>query len=68
MTVRVAPAADPVLVFAVQFVEGRLRASAWSLAALVAYSTWAALTATARQWRVAARRRAIGERCPSRAA
>jgi hypothetical protein len=47
-------AAGPVLVFPLQFVEGRLPASAWSLAAIVVYSTAAALTATARQWRLAA--------------
>jgi drug/metabolite transporter (DMT)-like permease len=54
LTVRVVHAAGPVLVFALQFVDGRLSASPWSLAVVIGYSGSAALSATARQWRVAA--------------
>jgi hypothetical protein len=54
MTVRIVHAAGPVLVFAIQFLEGRLPASPWSLAVIVGYSASAVLSATARQWRVAA--------------
>jgi hypothetical protein len=54
MTVRVAHAAGPIFVFGLQCVEGRLPASAWSRAAIAVYSTSAAFTVTARQWRVAA--------------
>jgi drug/metabolite transporter (DMT)-like permease len=53
LTVRVVHAAGPVLVFALQFVDGRLPASPWSLAVVIGYSASAALSATARQWRVA---------------
>jgi drug/metabolite transporter (DMT)-like permease len=54
LTVRVVHAAGPVLVFALQFVDGRLPTSPWSLAVVIGYSASAALSATARQWRVAA--------------
>jgi drug/metabolite transporter (DMT)-like permease len=54
MTVRIVHAAGPVLVFAIQLLEGRLPASPWSLAVIVGYSASAMLSATARQWRVAA--------------
>jgi drug/metabolite transporter (DMT)-like permease len=54
MTVRIVHAAGPVLVFTLQFLEGRLPASPWSLAVIVGYSACAVLSATARQWRVAA--------------
>jgi len=54
LTVRVVHAAGPVLVFALQLVDGRLPASPWSLAVVIGYSASAAVSATARQWRVAA--------------
>lgn len=54
MTVRIVHAAGPVLVFAIQFLEGRLPASPWSLVVIVGYSASAVLSATARQWRIAA--------------
>jgi len=54
MTVRIVHAAGPVLIFAIQFLEGRLPASPWSLAVIVGYSASAVLSATARQWQVAA--------------
>ena len=54
LTVRVVHAAGPVLVFALQFVDGRLPTSPWSLAVVIGYSASAALSATARQWRVGA--------------
>jgi drug/metabolite transporter (DMT)-like permease len=53
MTVRIVHAAGPVLVFAIQLLEGRLPASPWSLAVIVGYSASAVVSATARQWRVA---------------
>jgi drug/metabolite transporter (DMT)-like permease len=54
MTVRIVHAAGPVLVFAIQFLEGRLPASPWSLAVVVGYSASAVLSATARQWNITA--------------
>jgi len=57
MTVRIVHAAGPVLVFAIQLVEARLPASPWSLAVIVGYSGSAVLSATARQWQIAAEAR-----------
>jgi drug/metabolite transporter (DMT)-like permease len=50
MTVRVVHALGPVLVFLLQVLEGRLPASAYSLAAIVLYSTSTVAAAVARQW------------------
>jgi drug/metabolite transporter (DMT)-like permease len=57
MTVRVVHAAGPVLVFALQFADGRLPASPWSLAVIIVYSGAAALSAFGRQWQVTDDRR-----------
>ena len=57
MTVRVVHAAGPVLVFALQLADGRLPASPWSLAVIIAYAGTATLSAIARQWQVTDDRR-----------
>lgn len=54
MTVRVVHAAGPILVFGLQFVEGQAADVGLVACRIAVYSTAAALTATARQWQVAA--------------
>jgi drug/metabolite transporter (DMT)-like permease len=50
MTVRVVHALGPVLVFLLQILDGRLPASAYSLAAIALYSTSTVAAAIARRW------------------
>jgi drug/metabolite transporter (DMT)-like permease len=49
VTVRAVLALGPVLVFGLQWVEGRLSSSAWTLAAAIVYAVFAVATALARR-------------------
>lgn len=55
ITVRVVMALGPVLVFLLELAEGRLRASGYSLVAIILYSMFALLATGARGWVSAAR-------------